>query len=391
MELSSELPLNQGPECELPLLFRGRFYRFRERLPFAGRRMITNEAPCCLVPGIKDAGKSSLTEALGTHFVDVNADPQKTGKILDFFGSHDNEGLAWCRSPYDKILFIISDSASLSCSWDVKHLKDVRLSDFKNYQVVVAASCFFQNVMEGFYFIRTIMDRLWYRESWRKPWNLIIREAPNLVYSRVTIGENQDRAKAYFIYVMREMRHHGIAITADAIRMMAVDIDLRSAADYTFYKKPGRHGLPREDRYAYRYFDPFKVMRMPPHRFLLITQDGTIAAGEFEYPYWHKLEKENLRKQFDIQIEFGDAIEYGEKGYKRVSDFEHEKMVIVRYEDEEGNRRKKPLSMHKLAEHHKRSSAIIWKQITGHNEDIRTKGKCHKCARIRSHMQTVSV
>ena len=379
-------------DYKLPLRFHGRFYRFREKLPFEGRRIIRDVAPCSVAPGVRGAGKSSNSEALGTHFVDLNVPPEKTGKILDFFGSRDNEGLAWCRSPYDSILFIISDSASLSCSWDVKHAKDVRLSDFKKYRVVVAVSAFFQNIQDEFHFMRTIMEKLWYREYWNRPWFLLIREAANLIYSRVTIGENQAQAKAYFIYVLREMRHCGYAVAADAIRLMAVDIDLRSVSDYIFLKSPGVYGLPREMRFVYKYFDPFKIARMPPHRFILVTTRATIAAGEFEFPWWHKLERENLRKEFDIQVEFGDAIEYGDKGYKKVSDFEHEKMVIIRYEDEEGNPREKPLSMHKIAERLKRgSSATIWKEITNHNEAIQKLGKCRKCARIRSHMQTISV
>lgn len=375
----------------LPLLIRGRFYRFREKLPFAGRRLITDETPASFIPGIKGAGKSSLAEALGTHFVDLAKQPQKTGDILDFFGSKDNEGLAWCRSPYDKILFIISDSASLSCSWDVKAIKDIRLSDFDNYQVVVAVSAFFQTVQEEFWFIRTIMDKLWYRESWRNPWYLAIRETANLIHSRLTIGEDQAQAKAYFIYVMREMRHQGYAIGADAIRMMAVDIDLRDLADYTFFKAPGKQGIPREARYLYHYFDPYKMMRMPQHRFILLTQWGTIAAGEFEYPWWHKKKRENMRKLFDIQIEFGDAIDYGEKGFKKVSDFDHEKFIIMRYEDEDGNPRRKPLSMAAIAEQTQKSSRTIWNEITTHNTSVERRGACPRCARIKSHMQTQQV
>lgn len=318
---------------------------------------------------------------------------RRNGKAVWCGNSRDNEGLAWCRSPYDKILFIISDSASLSCSWDVKNIKDVGLSDFDNYQVIIAASAFFQNIHDEFHFIQTIMNKLWYRESWRKPWLLGIRETANLIFSRLSLKEDQAQAKAYFIYVCREMRHHGIAVTADAIRMMAVDIDLRELADYTFFKKPGRHGIPKEDRYVYRYFDPFKVMRMPPHRFILLTKDGSIAAGEFEYPWWHKTEKENLRKEFDIQVEFGDKIEYGDKGYKRVSDFEHEKMVLIRYEDEEGNPREKPLSFQKITEllPNRGSSATVWKEINDHNQAIQKLGKCPKCARIKSHMQDIQV
>lgn len=323
--------------------------------------------------------------------VDLNADPQKTGKILDFFGSRDNEGLAWCRSPYDKILYIISDSASISCSYDVKNIKDVRLSDFENYQVIIAVSAFFQNLYDEFHFIRTIMDRLWYRESWRRPWLLGIRETANLLFSRVSVKEDQAQAKAYVIYVLREMRHHGLAVAADAIRLKAVDIDIRELADYTFIKKPGRHGLPKEDRYVYRYFDPYKVMRMPPDRYILLTKDGTIAAGEFEYPWWHKTEKENLRKEFDIQVEFGDQVEYGDKGYKRISDFDHEKIVMKRYEDEEGTPWEKPLAMHRIAEDLKISSKTVWEQITNHNKTVERNKECPRCARIRSHMALIPV
>ena len=369
-------------EVETPLLIQGKFVRFRERLPFEGRKT-SKLAPCSVIIGAKNTGKSSLNENLATHYP----------KILDFFGSRDNEGLAWCRSPYaDSILFILSDSVDLKCSWDTKHIKDVEISDFRKYKVILSVSAFFGRLMEEHHFIQTIMGKLWHRTHWTEPWFLAIREAANLIYSRISVGEDQKRAKAYFIYVLREMRHCGYAVGADAIRFRSVDIDLRAVADYTFIKATGVYGVPYELRFLYSYFEPYSVMRMPQERFILLTRKGTICRGWFEYPPWHKDVKDDLLKEFDIHPEYGEQIDYGDKGYKRVSDFEHEKMVITRHEDENGNARQVPLSFQKITERMNRSSsATIWKEITSHNEAVEKVGKCPRCARIRSHMQSILV
>lgn len=376
-------------EIELPLRIRGKFLRFRERLPFAGRKMVKSVAPCSIVIGVRGSGKSSLTENLAMHYSDPLTSPERTGKILDFFGSKDCEGLAFCRSPYqNSILFIVGDSVDLACSYPYKHLSKVTLSDFRNYHVIIAVSAFFSQLKEEHHFIQTISDKLWHRTHWTKPWCLCIREAANLIYSRISLKDNQAQAKAHFLYTLREARHSGFACTCDAIRFRAVDIDLRSVADYTFFKSVGVYGLPRELRFIYRYIEPYSIMRMPVDRFILLTRRGTIAIGDFEYAKWHKTEKENLLREFDIQIDYGDMINYADDARKRVSDFEHLRIVTIRHDEGENG---KPLGMDKVAKLLKRSRRTIYVQITDHNESIQTSGVCAKCKRTRSRYARIVV
>lgn len=375
-------------EVTLPLQIRGRFLRFKEKLPFAGRKYVKDVAPCSVVLGTKGTGKSSFTENLATHFSDPLKQPSKTGKILDWFGSRDAEGLGWLRSPFDNILFIVGDNTDVSSSWDYKHIKDVKLSDFRNYHVVLTVSPFFSNLRAEHHFIEKAMNMLRHRKSWHRPDALLIREAANLVFSRISLKENQATAKAYTIYTLREARHCGYAVCADAIRFKSVDIDMRSIADFTVIKAVGIHGLPREISFIYKYIEPFSIMRMPVERFILLSGKGTIAVGDFEYPPWHKKPREDLLKEFDIQIEHGSPINYGDKGYKQVSDFEHEKIVTMR---KEAGHEGMPLSFDKIATRLKRSSGTTWSEVDKHNSDVRSLGVCTKCERVRCKLAKIEV
>ena len=387
--ITQQLLEGEIEEVQIPLFIKGRWIRFKEDVPFAGRKFVKGEAPCSVILGVKGGGKSSLSENIATHFSDPLKHPSKTGKILDFFGSRDNEGLAWCRSPYvDDILFICGDNTDIACSYPFKHIKDVKLSDFRQYKVILTVSAFFSRLREEHHFFQIIMDKLRHRTSWGIPDALIIREAANLIFSRISLKENQAQAKAYIIYMLREARHCGYAVCADAIRFKSVDIDLRSIADYSFIKAVGVYGLPGELKFLYKYFDAYSIMRMPVQRYILLSKRGSIARGYFEYPPWHKQEKEDMLKMFDIEIEHGEPIDYADKGFKRISDFEHEKIVMLRHEGgEEGI----PFPHHKIARQLKRSSATIWKMINEHNKAVRSVGVCSICKRVRCSLQNVEV
>lgn len=364
----------QIQQQRLPLKLQGRWIRFREKIDY-------KKANCNLIVGGKETGKSALNENLATHY----AEASPKGTIIDLFGSRDNEGLGWCRSPYkESILLVAGDSVDVSSSWDFKHTSKIRLSDFGKYRVVISVSAFYSNLSEEHHAIKTLMDLLWKRTHWTDVWYLLIRETANLIYSRITVGEDQVRAKAYLIYVMREARHMGYAIGADAIRYMSVDIDLRSLADYTFLKACGSDGLPKSLKWLYSKFEPFSIMRMPINRYIILSRRGTLGRGTFEYPKWHKQEKEDLLKQLDIQIDYGEPIDYGDKGYKRVSDFEHEELVILKTSGDKGQ----PLSFQKIATRKRRSVATIHKEVTRHNEEIHRNGFCRRCKRLKSEWQT---
>jgi len=354
---------------KLPLELKGRWIRFREKIDF-------KKANCNVIIGIKETGKSALNENLATHY----AEASPNGKIVDMFGSRDNEALGWCRSPYkDKVLFVTGDSVDVSSSWDAIHLNDLKLNDFNKYKVVVSVSAFYGSLREEHQAVKQLMELLWKRTHWTDVWYMLIRETANLIYSRLSIGEDQTRAKAYVIYVMREARHMGYAVGADAIRYMSIDIDLRNLADYTFLKACGQHGLPDAIRWLYRYYDPYSIMRMPINRFILISRTGTLGRGTFKCPPWHKNEKEDLLKQLNIQIDYGQPIDYGDKGFKRISDFEHKDIVQHRLQG---------MAMNKIAETMKRSNRTIEVHIKKHNLDVEKLGYCERCKRLKSEVAT---
>ena len=347
----------------------GRWIRFREKINF-------KKANCNVIIGIKETGKSALNENLATHYAEASPD----GKILDLFGSRDLEGLGWCRSPYkDSILFVTGDSVDVSSSWNSIHLHDLKLSDFNKYRVILSVSAFYGSLREEHLAVKQLMDLLWKRTHWTDVWYMLIRETANLIYSRLSVGEDQTRAKAYVIYVLREARHMGYAVGADAIRYLSIDIDLRNLADYTFLKACGQHGLPDALRWLYRYFDPYSIMRMPISRFVLISRTGSLGRGIFECPPWHKKEKEDLLKKFDVQIDYGEPIDYGDKGFKRISDFEH--LDIIRF-------RMQGLSEGKITEELKRSSRTIHNHIFQHNNSVEKLGFCERCKKLKSEFAT---
>jgi len=320
-----------------------------------------------IVGGIR-SGKSSLLELLGS----------KHKKIIDLYGSRDNEGLAWLRSPFkDSVLLLKGQSAKVDCNCaDVMNTIDVKLKDLEKYKVVISVSSFYSRIEEEWYSISKFFDKLWHRTHWHEPWCVLIREASNLVYSRLSLGETQQMAKSYMIYVIREMRHCGFALVIDTIRWHSIDIDLRTIADYTFIKAQGIEGLPRSLRFVYRYFKPYGVMRMPVNKFIILSRHGPIGFGSSICPPWHKQEKENLLAKFDIRTSYSELPYNAERGFGRVSDYEHLRIIKARIETGKG--------MEKLAEDLGRSSKTIFKHINVHNNMIHAVGECDRCLRVGS-------
>lgn len=319
-----------------------------------------------MVLGIPGSGKSSLLETLAFHYP----------KVIDLFGSRDNEGLGWIRSPFGKkVLFLKGKSVSIDCNCaDVKDITDVKLADFENYKVILACSCFFSSLQEEWYGLAKFVDKLWYRESWTEPWALMVREAANLLYSRVALGDNQYMAKNYMIYVMREMRHQGYALCVDALRSLDIDIDIRTLAFFTFIKALGIEGLKGYLRFVYAYYNANNLMSLDQDRFVVLHNRGPLGCGSFNMPYWHKQEYENLRTLFDIRIKTGETPHIPGSGSAQVGDYEHIRIIKARIETGFG--------MNKLAEELGRSSRTIKKNIDLHDNMIRMLDQCDACARV---------
>lgn len=316
--------------------------------------------------GQRASGKSSLLETVATRYP----------KIIDLFGSRDNEGLAWCRSPFkDSVLFITGDSVEVKSEWPSIKISQLRLSDFKEYRIILTASCFFSSLDEHFHGLNQLIDTLYKRTHWKQPWFLMIREAANFIYSRVKLVKNQTIAKADFIYLLREARHMGYAVGVDTVRWTAIDIEIRDAADYIFLKRVGVQGLPYDLHWLYKYIDPYSMMGPKPETFVLVSNRGPIAIGKFGYPPWHKEEKENIARELGIKIEYGEVPDYGEPNLHTVSDFEHANIIEKR-----GNE----ISMEKIAKALHRSKSTIKGHVDKHNEGIKERGYCIRCRRVKS-------
>jgi hypothetical protein len=326
--------------------------------------------------GGKDTGKSCLVENLSNHYPHV----------VDLFGARDNEALAWCRSPRSgSILFLKGPSVELqNCGWPSINATDLKLSDIDKYDAIISVSAFYGDIREEWYSLSKLMDKLWHRTNWTELSCLNIREAANLLYSRVALGETQADAKNYIIYVLREMRHCGLALAVDSIRWYAIDIDVRTIADYTFLKAQGIEGLPDNLHFLYQYFDPFGIMRMGKETFALFSREGPIAHGTSTMPYWHKQEYENMLNIFDIKPKYNEKPDLGDKGYARVGDYGHVKIIQARFEGILNEKGERDRGMEKLGKALGHSSKTILDHINHHNNSIQTLGECDKCTRVQS-------
>jgi len=324
--------------------------------------------------GQKDTGKSALLEAIGV---------QGYANIIDLFGSRDNEGLSWCRSPLDKILFITGDSVDIKCSWNTIRISDLTLNDIRRHEVSLTVSAFHATRSMEFLGLNKIIDVLYRRYSWQKVQYVMVREASNFIFSRLKVALNQTLAKADFLYLTREARHMGYAMGIDTIRWTGIDADVRGVADYVILKAVGIEGLPKSLRWVYKYIKPKSLMRVHPRAFALISRKGPVGFCTFDFPKWHKLEGENMLDLFDLHPEYGDTPDYGDQARHTVSDFEH-KDIIVAYFSE-----KSPVrgSMAKVAKQFVRSPATINDHIKEHDKGIDLHGFCPRCRRVRGPLE----
>lgn len=328
-----------------------------------------------LILGKKGSGKSAILENFALRYP----------KIIDLFGSRDDEGLCYCRdtSPIDDILLVHGDNVDLDCSWDTCKIGSLTYKKMIDYEAVIPSFSFFLGNSGRFDGINKLMEIFWHRRTWKKPIYVGVREASSFIYSRIKQeggGVNMKMAKADFIYWQREMRHFGYALGIDTIRWHSVDKEMRDLADWMIIKKVGHQGLPSDIDFMYRYIHPMSMASLPPNKFMVLTENASIGWGESECPVFHKEEGVDLLEELGIKITYGEKIIEG-KG-DSVGDREHEK--IVRLYIEGGCR-----SMGKVAKAVIRSKYTIHSHINQHNTNIDETGSCPKCKRIQSEFQDV--
>lgn len=337
-----------------------------------------------------ESGKSSLCETLAS-----KTDTEGKGKVIDIFCSRDNEGLSWCRHDQFKnsVLLLHGDSVRISSQWDEQRISELKLQDIVSHKTIISVPAFYANLREEWNAIDKITRLLWKRTHWTDVWTVAIREGTSLLYSRLGLGENQAQAKASFVYAIKEFRHCGCALVMDIIRYYGLDTEVRTIANYIFIKAHGIDGLPKDLEWLYRYYDLFKdIMRMQPWAFIMLTRKGGVAHGTFQYPYWHKEEHEDILKKLDIDIDVQGIVNYGEKGYKTVSDFDHVHTIKARIVLN-GKGKKTGLTALSKGGTFKcqdeqitlepRSSRTIWALVENHNKDVQNQGYCQICHRLQ--------
>lgn len=326
--------------------------------------------------GVRGSGKSSLLEHIAEGYL------SEGNVVLDLFGSRDGESLSWLRSPHAKdkrILLLRGENVDVDTSFDVKLVEKLTLKDVENYDLIISASPCYLNMDQEFYNAAKLTDLLYKRLSYKRLVYLLSREASNFFYSRLKITQNQVFAKAQMVYMLKEARHCGVALGLDSVRFMAIDIDIRSLADFTFFKSVGIGGLAKDLRWLYSFYDPSFLRNMKPQYFAVISRTGAIGIGDFPYPEWHKRERENILAAVGVKVEYGEPLEEAQyKGtFMTVSDKEHSE--IIRLCVEEG------MGMKDIAAKLGRSSRTPHEHIQHkHNASVERSGFCAACKRVGS-------
>jgi len=338
---------------------------------YLGDGLKFNRPSSYMAYGVRGSGKSSLLEAIGEEYLKNNC------HVLDLFGSRDGESLAWLRSSWmdeKKVLLLHGDNTDISSSWDSKPVSKYTLEDIEHYDLVISSSPLYDSIDTEYSQINKVLDLCYQRFEWKKPSYIIIREAANLLYSRMKISSDQSMAKNQMVYFIREARHTGWALGIDTLKFTSIDVDIRITIDYMFVKKPGIAGLPDDLRFLYRKYDPLKLQRTPNQCFLLVTNNGSYGVGKFDFPKWHKREGENMCKILGIECEHGEPI-VDSKPDHTVGDFQHVSICNLRLDG---------MSYHKISKDQDISSSTVYNHVSKHNRDIERLGSCKQCTRAKA-------
>jgi len=317
--------------------------------------------------GLAESGKSNLNEHFAAHHP----------KILDLYGSKDNENLCWCResSPVDDILLVHGDNTSVSASWDTKKVSDVKMRDIERHECTITTDAFYSTDPVKYSGIQTISDNLYNRKSWRKGdiIYLLLRETMNVIYSRLSQGKGEKEAKADLLYFIRELRHFGFSVGYDSLRWTGLEKEIRDLADFMVFKRVGEKGLPRDKRFLYGYVEPKAFAQMNHNEYVLLKSNGAIGYGQSPLLKWHKEEGIDLVKELGIEIDHGEEILETEQG--RIGDREHERIIRTYLGNE---------SMELTSKLCHRGLSTVSRHVAYHNDAIAQTGSCPRCTRLGS-------
>jgi len=345
-----------------------------------GDKIEFNHALTYLSYGVRGSGKSTLLEHIGQEFLSQNL------PVLDLFGSKDGEGLAFLRSPYvteqdKKVLLLHGDNSSVASSHDSKPISQYSLGDLDRYDMIISSSPLYSSIDVEYREINKAIDEVYRRRSWTRPVYIVIREAANLLYSRLKVSKDQNMAKAGFVYFIREARHCGFSLGIDTQKLTSIDLDVRITIDYLFIKSLGIYGLPSDLKWLYATYDPRRLQNMPPEYFLLVTSRGSHGIGTFPYHKWHKEPGEDILKAVGIEVDHGDELVESKPSYQ-VGDLQHLEICELRLEG---------YTYEEIGEHQGTSKGTPWKHIRAHNEEVERLGACQRCKRAKSPICTQTI
>lgn len=326
--------------------------------------------------GVRGSGKSSLLEEIAEQYL------KRGSNILDLYGSRDGEGLGWLRNPLianKKVLLLHGSNTSVACSYDTKAISDYKLEDLNKYDLIISAGPMYSSPDVEYSEINTVIDSIYLRRTYKRLGFIVIREAGNLLYSRLKVSPDQTMAKKKMIYFCNESRHSGFAIGIDAQKLTSVDLEVRNATDFIFLKSLGILGLPKDWRFLYGIFEPLRLQNMRPKEFVCMTARGSIGYGQFKEVPWHKKPKEDILRLTGIEVEHGSEL-IRTKTRAQVGDLEHADFITKRLDG---------LSLRDIAQD-KWSSSTICTHIDTHNKDIARLTECKRCTRAKSpHNRTI--
>lgn len=316
-------------------------------------------------------GKSTLLQNVGIQH------HKQGGTVLDLYASADGENLAWLRSDIIKdknVLLLKGENVDVETVHDVKLIENLGLHDLEKYDFIISSRPLYLNRDHEFFAVGKLVELLYKRLHWRRLLCMIAREASSLWYSRIKVSNSQGDAKNEALYMFREMRHLGVSLALDSLRLQGIDIDLRSHTDFLFIKAQGIDGLSSNLSFLYSFFDPKWIRSMKPWEFALVCRSGSLGVGHFPYHEWHKIEKENIVKAVGLKIEYGAELEQPKDmgDFKTVGDAEHMQMMLLYAE---GN------GYAKIHDKLNRSTKTIFEHVHKHNNGVGRSGFCVTCRR----------
>ena len=347
--------------------------------------MVYGHARTTFAVGDKDSGKSALLEVLGEGHL------TRGHKVIDFWGSVDNESMAWARSDWVKgrnCLIVHGPTCALEFQgdWrpDQKDANKMGFADYAAYDLILSSPKFFMDedgTRDYTSMGRFVRRLLIHREASRPIIYCIIREAGEVIYSRIKADERQDETKAQMLSLLGQARHLGISLGLDTQRAVNVDKAFRDLADHTFFKRPRGENLPDEKKFAYQWVELQRMLRMEKNQFVVVDTTG-VGEGINGVPPWHKKEEDVVLPQLGMVQTFVEApVEGKERGdYKTIGDEDHAQFMRLRVE---GDGKRGPYSMQEIAEAWGVSTATPAYHINKvHNPAVLEHGGCERCLRV---------